>query len=246
MLTGFLSGYPVGAKVTSDLVRDGRISRQEGAYLLSFCNNTSPGFLAGFVVCQTIRDPSLVLGTMIVFFAVPILFSFLFRKIYSPKSVGWKSQPLIRTQRIVSLDLFDTSIMNGFETITKIGGYIIVFSVLLELTKMLPLADTLAGQIGLSFLRNNERCGDTGDTSFSICGSICLNHGIVYIWGIVCGCTDKWNVDWKWTSDPAIHHRKTGCRSGSQSLGLFLYSDIRDVITPPSPVRILFLSHPGS
>ena len=42
--------------------------------------------------------------------------------------------------------------MNGFETITKIGGYIIVFSVLLELTKMLPLADTLAGQIGLSFL----------------------------------------------------------------------------------------------
>lgn len=41
--------------------------------------------------------------------------------------------------------------MNGFETITKIGGYIIVFSVLLELTKMLPLADTLAGQIGLSF-----------------------------------------------------------------------------------------------
>ena len=152
VLTGFLCGYPVGAKVTSDLVRDGRISRQEGAYLLSFCNNTSPGFLAGFVVCQTIRDPSLVLGTMIVFFAVPILFSFLFRKIYSPKSVGWKSQPLIRTQRIVSLDLFDTSIMNGFETITKIGGYIIVFSVLLELTKMLPLADTLAGQIGLSFL----------------------------------------------------------------------------------------------
>ena len=80
VLTGFLCDYQVGAKVTSDLVRDGRISRQEGAYLLSFCNNTSPGFLAGFVVCQTIRDPSLVLGTMIVFFAVPILFSFLFRK----------------------------------------------------------------------------------------------------------------------------------------------------------------------
>ena len=136
--------------------------------------------------------------------------------------------------------------MNGFETITKIGGYIIVFSVLLELTKNASTCRHFGRTDWIILSRNNERCGDTGDTSFFICGSICLNHGIVYIWGIVCGCTDKWNVDWKWTSDPAIHHRKTGCRSGSQSLGLFLYSDIRDVITPPSPVRILFLSHPGS
>ena len=50
VLAGFLCGYPMGAKVTADLVQSGRITRTEGAYLLSFCNNTSPAFIMNFIV----------------------------------------------------------------------------------------------------------------------------------------------------------------------------------------------------
>ena len=45
VLTGFLCGYPMGAKTTSELVLSGDISEKEGAYLLSFCNNASPMFI---------------------------------------------------------------------------------------------------------------------------------------------------------------------------------------------------------
>ena len=45
VLAGFLCGYPMGAKVTSDLILAGRITKSEGSYLLSFCNNTSPMFI---------------------------------------------------------------------------------------------------------------------------------------------------------------------------------------------------------
>ena len=40
VLSGFLCGYPMGAKVTADLLRAGRISQDEARYLLS-CNSTS-------------------------------------------------------------------------------------------------------------------------------------------------------------------------------------------------------------
>ena len=35
MLTGFLCGYPMGGKVTADLLREGRISLSEASYLRS-------------------------------------------------------------------------------------------------------------------------------------------------------------------------------------------------------------------
>ena len=38
VIAGFLCGYPMGAKVTADLVCTKKIERSEAAYLLSFCN----------------------------------------------------------------------------------------------------------------------------------------------------------------------------------------------------------------
>ena len=35
-------------------------------------------------------------------------------------------------------DIFDASIMNGFETITKVGGYMILFSILFKFGEKLP------------------------------------------------------------------------------------------------------------
>ena len=39
--------------------------------------------------------------------------------------------------------MFDVSIMNGFETITKVGGYMILFSILFTLGEKLPVAFSL-------------------------------------------------------------------------------------------------------
>ena len=41
--------------------------------------------MAGFVVCQTIGDPSLVFGSMIIFLLVPVVLSFAFCRIYLKK-----------------------------------------------------------------------------------------------------------------------------------------------------------------
>ena len=50
VLIGFLCGYPMGAKVIADLHISGRITKEEGQYLLSFCNNTSPMFIISYII----------------------------------------------------------------------------------------------------------------------------------------------------------------------------------------------------
>lgn len=152
VLTGFLCGYPMGAKVTSDLIRDKKITINEGKYLLSFCNNTSPGFVAGFVVCQTIQDPALLLPSMIILFCISIVLSFIFRRIYKIEKKSHNISYKINRKKTVSLAVFDQSIMDSFETITKIGGYIIIFSVLTELAAGFPISHSLAGNLILPFL----------------------------------------------------------------------------------------------
>ena len=39
---GMLCGYPMGAKIASDLYQYGKISKREAEYLLTFSNNASP------------------------------------------------------------------------------------------------------------------------------------------------------------------------------------------------------------
>lgn len=48
-LLGLLGGYPVGVKTTGSLVRQGFLSSEDGARLLTFCNNAGPAFILGIV-----------------------------------------------------------------------------------------------------------------------------------------------------------------------------------------------------
>lgn len=138
ILIGFLCGYPMGAKVIADLISTNRISIKEGQYLLSFCNNTSPMFIISYIVMQTFKNENLTFGTICILFLSPIVCSFLFRIFY--KSTSCDVMDKQNTNKIVfDFQIFDYAIMNGFETITKVGGYIILFSILFTLGLKLPI-----------------------------------------------------------------------------------------------------------
>lgn len=136
VLAGFLCGYPMGAKVTADLLRTGRITRAEGQYLLSFCNNTSPVFIINFIVWKTLGEDQLLLPSLAVLMGGPVLLSFLFRRVYLEKGKHFFpdfSAPGNRSGRETDFSLLDLCMMNSFESIVKVGGYIILFSVVLSL-----------------------------------------------------------------------------------------------------------------
>lgn len=135
VIAGFLCGYPMGAKITADLVCAKKIERSEAAYLLSFCNNTSPVFIINFIVHKILQDRTLLAPTLIILIAVPVFLSFFFRRFYfkyynlnstSLRQAESKNEPF-------SFRTFDECIMDSFENIVKVGGYVIIFSVFIRL-----------------------------------------------------------------------------------------------------------------
>lgn len=144
VLAGFLCGYPMGAKVTADLITTGHISKKEGGYLLSFCNNTSPMFFISYVVLQNFKRESLILPSICILFFTPVLCSFLFRICYRQNAETCTDMAYFGKQDVYfNFQIFDNCMMNAFETITKVGGYIILFSILLTLSKNIPFQNLL-------------------------------------------------------------------------------------------------------
>lgn len=166
VLAGFLCGYPMGAKVTADLLRAEKISDREARYLLSFCNNTSPAFIINFVVWKTIGQEELLAPSLIILFGVPVFLSFFFRRLYLNGQRSFRTPAGSRDTpgRTLDFSVFDSCMMDSFGSIVKVGGYIIAFSILLSLCRglgNLPAVDLLLPSLeitnGVVMLRENIR-----------------------------------------------------------------------------------------
>lgn len=172
ILCGFLCGYPIGAKLTSDLLLSNKISKSEAGYLLSFCNNTSPMFIISYVVHQKLNSPELSLPTLMVLSLSPIICSFIFRRFYHQKNI-YASKICTQKSATNINNLFDHCIMNSFETITKVGGYIIIFSVFIKILSDFPFQNTITNL----FLSCFEIT-----TGISLLSSLQLPFKIIYIY----------------------------------------------------------------
>lgn len=140
VLTGFLCGYPMGAKTASDLLDAQKISRSEASYLLSFCNNTSPAFILSYVVIQNLKKDSISIPFLLILTLTPLMMSFVFRLFYHTKDhihpfshMMQVSSSTASQSENLSGNFFDRCIMNAFKSITKVGGYMMMFSVLIQL-----------------------------------------------------------------------------------------------------------------
>lgn len=139
---GFLSGIPMGAKSTADLVLDHRIPQEEGQFLLAMCNNASPMFIIGYISITQLQLPQIKYTLFAIIYSSAILGAVFYRFL---RSIPFRHSarlhtvsltepvPLAVTPMRFSFEILDSSIMNGFETITKIGGYIILFSILAQI-----------------------------------------------------------------------------------------------------------------
>lgn len=130
-LLGLLCGYPMGAKLTCDLFHAGKISKKEAHYLLTFCNNASPGFILAYLYGICLEKRTAPERIFLIFLLADGFCMVFFRFIvYKNNTIS----PIMQTKKETSTtsfgEIIDVSIMNGFETITRLGGYILLFSIL--------------------------------------------------------------------------------------------------------------------
>lgn len=131
---GFLCGFPMGAKVIADLYERKKLTRQEAQYLLSFCNNIGPIYFMSFVL--PLLGFKKKLPFIIGMYGIPLCYGVVLSHIQklpsSQKCLPGKEE---NTKNSLLLHI-DDSIMSGIESITKLGGYMVLFNLL----NLLPAA----------------------------------------------------------------------------------------------------------
>ena len=178
LLLGLLTGLPLGAKLTADAVRSGQLSLKKGQLLLTVCNNSSTMFLMGYVAEVQLQRPELI-GCFLLFVPLSSLLAAIlpatFSTLFALLRKGFQQHPITSPQdsspsvvihsltasvpsKTPFIASVSSSIMDSFTTITQVGGFVILFSVLAEFTLLidspltLPLVASLEMTTGVRVL----------------------------------------------------------------------------------------------
>lgn len=136
---GWLSGYPVGAKIAVNFRNNNILSKAECERLLSFTNNSGPLFIIG--TCGISLFGSSTIGLLLFLshilgcISVGIIFRF-WKKNILPQSSYTISQSDNKLQSISFSnfgEILSDSIKSATSTIVMIGGFIVLFSVIISI-----------------------------------------------------------------------------------------------------------------
>lgn len=168
MAVGFTSGYPIGSMVTARLRTDGMCTRVEAERLMSFTNNSSPLFMLVAVSVGMFNNPGLgvliagahylsniTLGIILRFYARSDG-----RRI--PASPSFQKNPaarafhkMLQVQRLENRPpgkIIGDAVSKSVTNLLNIGGFIILFAVIIKLLGTAGIIGTIAGILGYILL----------------------------------------------------------------------------------------------
>lgn len=149
MAVGFISGNPMGAKLTARLREQKLITREEGERLITFTSTASPLFIFGAIAVGFFENASLGITLAIAHYTSSILVGIIMRFYQSdaaPTSTYKKNnEPFLLLRALKSMhrariedgrplgQLLGEAVTSAVQTLLLIGGFIILFSVLIHL-----------------------------------------------------------------------------------------------------------------
>lgn len=137
-IMGIISGYPVGAKIVTKFRNDGLCTKAEAERLLAFTNNSGPLFIIGTVGISMFGNTEIGLLLFMTHFISCIFVGFIFRfwKYHDNEKINSFKETTSSNHNVHFSDLGETlatSIMNSVHTIVMIGGFVILFSVIISI-----------------------------------------------------------------------------------------------------------------
>lgn len=178
LIMGIISGYPVGAKIVSNLKSQGICTDVECERLLAFTNNSGPLFVIGTVGVSLFSSSNIGIKLFIAHLLSCILVGFLFR--WWKTNTRTSSASTVSTNTTVNSLYFSNlgsvlskSIQNAIQSVIIIGGFVVLFSVIISMLKSSGLLNLLSNFLN-PFLK-------------------LLHIPIVYSYGIITGIIEVTN-----------------------------------------------------
>ena len=142
------SGYPVGAKLISNLRLENKISSTEAQRLASFCSTSGPLFMIGAVAVGMFNSESLGLLIIVSHYIGAIAVGLIFRFYKHNNLSNYNNKKKLNNikssfNNLISEKnfglLLSQSVQDGMQTILIVGGFIIFYSVIIETIDMLGI-----------------------------------------------------------------------------------------------------------
>ena len=189
LIMGIISGYPMGAKISANFRKNNICSKEECERLLSFTNNSGPLFIIGTVGITMFGNSTIGFLLLLTHLLASLTVGFLFRfwKYKTKEKTNLQKYESKKINEITLSNLggiIGNSITNSINTILLIGGFVVLFSVILNIIKTSNLLNILCNFINPIFNLLNI------PTSFSsgfISGIIELTNGL----NIICTLPEK-------------------------------------------------------
>lgn len=133
ILMGMLCGFPMGARVIGELCQAGKLSEQEGAYLLAFCNNIGPIYFISFVMSTLSLSGNYL--PFAIMYGVPLCYGALQNRLKKnagslPHAGVFLAASSSRPAALSFWEAVDESIVSALIGIGKLGGYMVFFNLL--------------------------------------------------------------------------------------------------------------------
>lgn len=142
IIMGFLCGFPMGARVTCDLLERRKISFTEARFLLAFCNNIGPVYFVSFALPLLSRK--LIMPYVIGMYGIPFAYGILLRYTSFRCLSESSNQYMASSSEITVCEtparlgetkassglLFqiDGAVQTSIHSIVMLGGYMILFN----------------------------------------------------------------------------------------------------------------------
>lgn len=150
LLSGMLCGYPMGAKNCSDFLDNQTLSLAEARCLYAVSSFPSPMFLAGYMMHmantgpQPLYLPLWKMAAAIYLPAIPLFFlAAPCYRLPRPSQVQPSPSRILPPRSPAPALSLDEALLSSMEVMAKIGGYIMLFSILAVFIRRLPLPGAL-------------------------------------------------------------------------------------------------------
>ena len=154
-ILGLISGYPVGAKIVTDLRSKNLCSKDEGERMLCFTNNSGPLFIVGTIGITLFNNSSIGILLLVthIFAAITvgILMGFVSRfknSKYAIKKNIFNNPSKNSNENICTFsnlgEVLSTAILDSSKTIIMIGGFVVIFSVIISILENSKLLNLLS------------------------------------------------------------------------------------------------------
>ncbi len=190
-IMSILSGYPVGAKIISDLKNNGLIDENEATKMSTFCSTSGPLFIIGSVGIGMYGDKKVGYILLLSHILSAIISGIIFR--------GYKKGKISENRRFISKNdgnILYECVYSSVITVALVGGFICIFYILADMAINLKITLPLDSVLNLIIKDKSITSGFTsgliectrGAKALSECGitakSIFLTSSLISFGGV--------------------------------------------------------------